>query len=200
VSHLEVRLAQHLPTKVKLGNSGKLAEPQGIEGYLYRVRTASLSRTLVYLTTHDGNLFTLRPSHAYPPVPPAPSSRATAALNEEIRRGSDQILESQTYLDLRNILTVRRATQVTISPPENLENANRKTESIFEHEGMEEPVEEPETESDGEDEGGEEALTKSADKQRLRMKRSFELVLRTGHVHRFEVCYLVELSPPSNSE
>ena len=47
------------------------------------------------------------------------------------------------------------------------------------------------TDSDGEDEGGEEGLAKNTDKPRLRMQRSFELLLKSGHVVRFEVSLLV---------
>jgi hypothetical protein len=44
------------------------------------------------------------------------------------------------------------------------------------------------TDSDDEDVGGDEALTKTDDKPKFRMKRSFELLLKSGHVIRFEVC------------
>jgi hypothetical protein len=44
------------------------------------------------------------------------------------------------------------------------------------------------TESDNEDEGGDQGLTETADKPKLRMQRSFELLLKTGQIVRFEVC------------
>jgi len=42
------------------------------------------------------------------------------------------------------------------------------------------------TSADGEDEGGDEALSHHADKASLRVRRSFELLTRTGNVVRFE--------------
>lgn len=44
------------------------------------------------------------------------------------------------------------------------------------------------TDSDNEDEGGDQELTKTADKPKLRIQRSFELLLKTGQIVRFEVC------------
>jgi len=44
------------------------------------------------------------------------------------------------------------------------------------------------TDSDNEDEGGDQGLEKTTDKPKLRMKRSFELMLKTGQIVRFEVC------------
>ena len=46
------------------------------------------------------------------------------------------------------------------------------------------------TEMDDKDPGGPEVLAKSTDKGSLRMRRSFELVLSTGRVIRFEVSFL----------
>jgi hypothetical protein len=48
---------------------------------------------------------------------------------------------------------------------------------------------EPRTEDDEEDEGGDAGLSKSADRTQLSMRRSFELLLNTGHVIRFEVFF-----------
>lgn len=45
--------------------------------------------------------------------------------------------------------------------------------------------------SDVEDEGGNDGLAKAADKGKMRMKRSFELVFKSGYVMRFEVIILL---------
>ena len=47
----------------------------------------------------------------------------------------------------------------------------------------------PVVDSDNEDEGGDEGLAKIEDKGKVRMRRSFELVYKTGYVMRFEVSY-----------
>ena len=49
--------------------------------------------------------------------------------------------------------------------------------------------------SDDEDDGGETGMSKAKDKPRLRMRRSFELVLVSGRVLRFEVRLRLHPSP-----
>jgi hypothetical protein len=81
--------------------------------------------------------------------------------------------------DLRDILTVRRAFQPVAQ--ESHRETNKEGDSNS-------PLTQTEVSaSDDEDEGGIDGLTKSDDKPRLRMKRSFELLLKNGHVVRFEV-------------
>jgi hypothetical protein len=46
------------------------------------------------------------------------------------------------------------------------------------------------TDSDDGDMGGDEALAKAGDKPKFKMKRCFELLLKSGHVIRFEVSLL----------
>lgn len=102
----------------------------------------------------------------------------------ELRRGAQQIFRSDGYIDMRSVMAVRRATQATIPsvvlmPEGNIPGVN---ETPDHHTHLEEA-----STSDGEDAGGDGALNSSKDKQGLRLKRSFELVLRTGHVIRLEV-------------
>jgi hypothetical protein len=52
------------------------------------------------------------------------------------------------------------------------------------------------TTSDEEDEGGDEGLMKSTDRPKLKMQRSFELLMKTGHIIRFEVSSLLVMVVP----
>jgi hypothetical protein len=94
-----------------------------------------------------------------------------------------QIMEATGVNDLRTILVVRRAFHLV---PESTHNEKKKPEdddiwfSIWSQP-------EERTPDDEQDIGGEEGLSKSDDKPRLRMHRSFELLLTTGRVIRFEV-------------
>jgi hypothetical protein len=74
---LELRVAEHFPTRITLGNNTVLHEPPGIEGYLYRYKTTTHLRDQTYLATHNGNIFFINPTSAHPPQPP------TVALQEE---------------------------------------------------------------------------------------------------------------------
>jgi hypothetical protein len=94
-----------------------------------------------------------------------------------------QIMDAMGVNDLRTILTIRRAFHIA---PEATHNEKKKPQdddiwfSIWSQP-------EPGTPDDVQDIGGEEGLSKSDDKPRLRMHRSFELLLNTGRVVRFEV-------------
>jgi hypothetical protein len=74
---LELRVAEHFPTRIALGNDTVLHEPPAIEGYLYRYKTTTHLRDPTYLATHNGNIFFINPASAHPPLPP------TATLQEE---------------------------------------------------------------------------------------------------------------------
>lgn len=108
---------------------------------------------------------------------------AQALRQAEIRRGTNQIISATGVCDLRTIVAVRRASHPTPSQMHNV------TEVAHEDSAWLSVWENPE-ERDGEDEGdegGEPGLSKHGDRPRLRTKRSFELLLKTGHVVRFEV-------------
>lgn len=118
---LELRLALHYPTTVKMPESKaksavRLVEPPGIEGYLTRVKTKGVNDR-VYLSSHDGHLFVCRPSSAHPPEPPAPIARlpqnpaelvltplvmgfATIGANEQRKRKRDAFA---SRINLRSI-------------------------------------------------------------------------------------------------
>jgi hypothetical protein len=105
------------------------------------------------------------------------------------------VIDAIGVTDLRAILLVRRAFHVLP------QNSHKETES--------KPVDgdwvdiwaqqNERSESDDEDEGGEEGMNKSTDKSHLRMKRAFELLLKSGHVIRFEVRSCLEYLCPSSS-
>jgi len=101
----------------------------------------------------------------------------------EIRRGINQILTSTGMMDLRSIVAVRRAFQH--SPPQMHGQQEQIDDSIFLTSHREERSPE-----DDADEGGEAVLENASDRPQVRMRRSFELLLTTGHVMRFEVFLL----------
>lgn len=159
-------------------------EPLGIEGYLDRVKPATQTKQSVYVATHDGYLFTMSPEHAYPPPPPgvSPGTLSSKELKEaEVNRGAKQILTAHGVLDLRNILAVRRAFHQI--PRYTHDDSNNDDEV-----GVWQELER--TGSDDEDRGGEEGLAMVPDRPRKRMRRSFELLVVTGHVVRLEVSHV----------
>lgn len=135
-------------------------------------------------------------ANAHAPEPPAPpvtlidhdiktedSKRAA-----ELQRGAQQIFRSDGYIDLRSIIAVRRATQTTVprfAAPDrgNIQDVNHSLAD--DDPNLMEP--ENGTTSDAEDTGGDDVLNTHANRQRLKLKRSFDITLRTGHVIRFEV-------------
>jgi len=167
-----------------------LSEPPSIEGYVTRVRSASGTREEVYLTVHNGLLFTLGPAHAHPPNPPGvtsgpldPNQDARAALrDEEVRRGVAQILAASSVTDLRAVVALRRASRPVFLPSLPESGPSRPDPGEEERDLV---VEVSHEESDAQDVGGDAGLT--GDGATMRMRRCFELVMRTGHVIRFEV-------------
>ncbi|GLB38456.1 putative pleckstrin homology domain containing protein [Lyophyllum shimeji] len=157
---------------------------------LTRIRPNTQQRQPLYLATHDGNLFVMNPHHAHPPTPPGLAQHfgdtdacADTLRTSEVKRGALQIMHATGVNDLRNVLLIRRASHPV---PEAVHKEASKSQdsdiwfSIWSQS-------EERSASDMEDEGGEEGLSKAEDKTRLRMRRSFELLLNTGRVVRFEV-------------
>lgn len=194
--HLELRVGQHFPSYLTTRDGLRLEEPAAIEGYLDRIKPGGQGKTQVYLVTHNGNLFTLTPSKAYPPTPlgakmPMAEEDSNSRLNyserlrhSEVKRGASQIMGASGVCDLRSILLVRRAMQL-VSTPEHTEGVRQDQDDGSWVNVWSQPDER--LNSDDEDEGGEEVLAKHADKPRQRMRRSFELLLKNGRVIRFEV-------------
>jgi hypothetical protein len=126
---LELRVAEHFPTKLTLGNGIVLEEPPAVEGYLYRYKTGSHVRDPVYLSSHNGNIFFLSTDSAHPPQPPSVSLDSEAGPNQEgdpssgggsssmisweseVRRGAAQMLNAKYFLDMRNVVSIRRAVE-----------------------------------------------------------------------------------------
>jgi len=187
--HLEVRLKVHNPNKLHLKDGTRLDEPLGIEGYLDKIKSATQTKQPVYVATHDGYLFTMSPGHAYPPPPPGSSAETLSPkeLKEaEVCRGAKQILTAHGVMDLRNILAVRRAFHQTPRHAHDDSNNDDNDDEV----GVWQELER--TESDDEDRGGEEGLATAPDRPRKHMRRSFELLMVTGHVVRLEVsCFLI---------
>ena len=187
---LEIRIAQHAPTYIHLKNGRRMDEPPAIEGYLDRINPVSQAKKQIYLTTHSGNLFILNSHAAFPPMPPglAPMTNQSLDLQAlrqtEIRRGINQIMTATAMSDLRSIFAVRRAFDVA---PTHVHDLKEPADDMSLFETWENS--EQRTADDEEDEGGDLGLSKSADRTRLKMRRSFELLLNTGHVVRFEVSF-----------
>ncbi|CCM03526.1 uncharacterized protein FIBRA_05660 [Fibroporia radiculosa] len=184
-AHLEVRLREHLPTRLHTKDGMPLDEPPAVEGYLERIRSNPIMKQPVYLATHDGYLFTVPIAHAHQPIPPGvipPDYDPSHFRQDEVRRGTQQILHATGMTDLRSVLAVRRAFQLV---PRNVEDIS----SLDVADGADD---QPHldtldgAESDDNDLGGETGLNAAFDKSRLHMKRSFELLLVTGKVVRYE--------------
>ncbi|KAG8964650.1 hypothetical protein FRC03_001492 [Tulasnella sp. 419] len=131
-------------------------------------------------------------------------------MSEEHRRAAQQILFSDGYIDLRSIYSVRRAESLVAPVEISLDEIPRKIPGVN---NIDDDVYEGEiqgTNSDNEDVGGEDGLNRVSDKTRLRLRRMFELVMRSGLVVRFEASvssYVIrrclnlrtELSPKAHS-
>jgi hypothetical protein len=209
LAHLEFRKAQHYATKLHLKDGTSIEEPPAIEGYLDRIRTNSQTRNAQYVSTHDSVIVFATHVHAYAPAPPGTSQRTASSASthvhsSETRRGAQQMLHADGLIDMRSVVLVRRAFQVTIPKGDGPEpatqliaNAARSRPPWETDDVADEPVEE--TDSDDEDVGGEDVITKlgaAAAKAQLRMRRSFELVLVSGQVIRLEVSsYAHSISP-----
>ncbi|KAG8907322.1 hypothetical protein FRC00_011967, partial [Tulasnella sp. 408] len=194
VNHLELRLTRHSPTELHLRDGTQLREPPAVEGYLWRIKPKSQTRTLIYVSTHDGNIFTMSPTHSHPPSPPEPPGSLRTDTDEEsrisgeLRRGAHQMLTCDGYIDMRSIRAIRRAKHdmvpVAVTPigGGNIPGTNDSKR----HVEFDIVDDENQTPSDAEDVGGVAGMNSAVDKTRLRLKRSFELVLRNGHAVRFE--------------
>ncbi|TDL23189.1 hypothetical protein BD410DRAFT_787507 [Rickenella mellea] len=219
-TRLEIRLGEHYSTHITSHDGTRTQEPPAVEGYLSRIKPNSQTKTALYLASHDGYLFSLRPSHAHPPQPPGSISAIMAGSGDnddvdefdpsefrakEVRRSREQIMASDGYCDLRSIVGVRRAFQVvaqrdgpsTMTLNASLSNQTdgsgaalngaNSQRSLGTDGGMQGFTDEVEhLPSDDEDEGGDEGLAKATDKGHVRMRRSFELLMRSGHVVRLE--------------
>jgi hypothetical protein len=161
-----------------------MEEPPAVEGYLDAIRPNKQTKQPVYLATYAGYLFFLDPARPFPPMPPGPMpSTPEPDINlkhMEVRRGINQIVHATSMMDLRSIVAIRRAFQLIPSPTHAVKEAQDDDCQAWV---------EPEARSseDDVDEGGEAVLAQAYDSARVKMRRSFELLLITGHVMRYEV-------------
>ena len=183
---LELRLTEHRPTRIHLKDGTRLDEPPGIEGYIDRIRPNSQMKQSLYLSTYDGYIFFVAATQANPPPPPGPptdTSDPDAIRQAEVLRGARQIMTASGMCDLRSIIAVRRAFQLI---PRHVEEVDlRDTPQWEDVPGFWDNVEH--YDEDHRDPGGVEGLAKMSDTAFTRMRRSFELVLKSGSVVRFEV-------------
>ncbi|KAF7299192.1 hypothetical protein MIND_00867900 [Mycena indigotica] len=180
---LELRLAQHVPQFTSLKNGTRISEPPSIEGYLERIRPNTQTKVLVYLVSHEGCLFSVPSNNANPPSPLGIDpgvQNAESLRSSEVKRGTQQIMDATGVVDVRSIIAVRRAFQPVLPSTHDVKPHNEEEGFV----ALGTPVER--SLSDDEDEGGEEVLRSAADKPNLKMRRSFELLLKNGHVIRFE--------------
>ncbi|KAI0320151.1 hypothetical protein OF83DRAFT_1053638 [Amylostereum chailletii] len=198
-AHLEARIGEHVSSYLHLKDGTHLPEPPPVEGYLDQIKPATQGRRSLYLTVHDGLLFALSPTRANPPNPPGTIPPPLSADEDyyesirakEVRRGAIQVYEAQGVIDLRGILAVRRAFQVTPETHEPVEPSARpqweqdtEMAASVEHE-----------DGDEEDCGGEDGLTqRGGDRMHGRMKRCFELVMTSGRVLRFEAGFFLAMA------
>ncbi|KAI6044814.1 hypothetical protein EDC04DRAFT_2560793 [Pisolithus marmoratus] len=170
---LEIRTVDHNREFVHLPDGTRMEEPPGVEGYLDRIK-AQGQRQRIYVSTHDGNLFALSPNDANPPAPPSThlshmldgltdvNQYAEAMFRNEVERGVTQIHSAYGVMDLRNIGSVRAVL------PEAQQEEQDSDPSI------------------NADEGGVVGLATAEDPLKLRLRRSFEIVLVSGRVIRLE--------------
>ncbi|KAI0260213.1 Pleckstrin homology domain-containing protein [Gloeopeniophorella convolvens] len=187
-AHLEVRMTEHMASHLHLKDGRHITEPLSIEGYVSRVKPTSGSREDLYLTVHDGLLFTLAQAQAHAPNPPGvvpvphhvDTDTHETLHKEEIRRGATQVLAARGVTDLRAVIEVRRALTPAAHSSQPVSTSTRPE---WEEEELVDARVAYE-DGDAEDAGGDTAF--SGDVTRVRMRRCFELVMKTGRVIRFE--------------
>lgn len=196
---MELHLASHYPNTITTKDGKHLEEPPAIEGYVHAYKRKTQARVQYYLSTHDGFLFAVQVEKVV--TPPTPTDLKSFAKSEEEFREDEQIrlrtqiINARWFWDIRNVLQVRRAMHPThqirdlsITANEVMQPADPDADVLAQ---AQEPhyggVELHRTESDIGDEGGDATLARSADKPRLKMHRSFEVVLKNGRILRFEV-------------
>jgi len=184
-------LAEHTAPQLHFKDGSLISEPPSIEGYVTHVKASSGTHEEVYLTVHNGLLFTLRPTHANAPNPPGAipvpfdsnkNKDAHEVLREdEVRRGAKQVLAARDMTDLRGVVAVRRAFRPVFLHSQPDHDSTGPDSGVEEQDG-----EVTHEETDTQDVGGDAGLT-TGDATTIRMRRCFELVMKTGHIMRFEV-------------
>ena len=197
---MELCIAEHYPTQVHLKDGEWLEEPPSVEGFVYTVDAKTQRRTQLFLSTHDNYLFRVPFNRAVSPSSPSDlknySKNEKDLRKEEASRLRSQVINSKAFWDLRHVLVVRRASH--IYGKMNDPNVPTDSTASFNHDisneqllsRLEEGVSNVlRNDSDMEDEGGDDGLAKAKNKSKIRMYRSFELVLKNGRILRFEVSF-----------
>ena len=179
-------------------NGSVINEPPAIEGYLYRIRPNSQARSNAYLSTHNSNLFTLTYRHASPPAVPnlrpdveSTNGSDTDAMKNaidpqnELFRGSEQVLHANGFIDLRDIVTVRMAIGTSApshrgAPLNDSELGGPRLVDIDHDNDLRAMLDQ------GAGTGAEGEWPEEED-EAMRVRRSFEMVMRTGTIIRLEV-------------
>lgn len=186
-----------MASQLHIKDDHQISEPPSVEGYVSRVKPGSGTHEEVYLTVHNGLLFTLAPANAHAPNPPgaipvpqdSDRDARDALRQEEIRRGAAQVLAARGVMDLRSVIAVRRAFRPVLHQNEHIHTSTQP-----EIEESEQPEQEVCEESDTQDVGGHAGLT--GDLTTMRMRRCFELVMKSGQVIRFEVRHFKRARSP----
>lgn len=118
-AELQARKARHQPIWARLEDGTVVQEPEGIEGFLTRLKTATAPKDTVYISTHDGNVFTSHVNHAYPPLQPGREGSLPrdvfpemheAHLDNERERTRSFLRHAAGCVDLRDIEAVELLT------------------------------------------------------------------------------------------
>ncbi|KAI5122450.1 hypothetical protein M0805_008762 [Coniferiporia weirii] len=196
-SILELHLAEHYPTRVVAKDGGHLEEPPAVEGYVHTTKRKTQVRVQYYLSTHDGYLCSILADKVVPPPTPTDLKNFSRSEDEfredEQARLHTQIMNVRGFWDLRNVLTVRRASHVVsqteggnVQPREGEDEGGVPRLPGFQSGEYFEEHELQRTDSDIGDEGGEHGMAAATNKARLNLYRSFELVMKNGRVVQFE--------------
>ena len=83
---LQARRARHQPVWARLEDGTVIQEPEGVEGFLVRLKTATAAKSNVYVSTHDGNVFTSHVDQAHPPLQPGREQSMPRDVFPELHR------------------------------------------------------------------------------------------------------------------
>ncbi|KAI5829238.1 hypothetical protein K523DRAFT_41834 [Schizophyllum commune Tattone D] len=124
------------------------------------------------------------PGEATTAAHPSLEDYANILRRSEVRRGARQVMAAHAVCELRAIVAVRRAFQVVPPRAHDVREAHAEAEDEMVISGMRDEQAEGDDHADA---GGEEGLLEQAgDRGHKKMRRSFELLLKNGHVMRFE--------------
>ncbi|BEJ14793.1 hypothetical protein CspHIS471_0405600 [Cutaneotrichosporon sp. HIS471] len=85
-STLQIRDATHHGIRVRLDDGTLLGEPEAVEGYLVRQKTAAKPKMDVYLCVADGHIFCCAANAATPPLTPRRRGSSPAELFPELQK------------------------------------------------------------------------------------------------------------------